>query len=265
MGEYQKILLNFFTDDSKMLKSKLKQILKNLTCFILETDFDGIKEMYTLTKSMKYSGQGYLESLKNFDDEKQKIFDIGYAYALTDFMQMYMDKLYVEKEILNIKTRYKDNVMYILAQQGRLLHKDLAAKLGVSPSGLNAVIKQMNSQPVKLINVEEISKFKIYSLTPVAYQYLVKHNINNFLDKKQKQEEKIHITYKMLETESKETRPTIFNNFIKFDTYLKNTEFDICIKVNSKQSEEQKKTVFLYNSQKMCIAMDNQLKKCANG
>ena len=55
-----------------------------------------------------------------------------------------------------------------------MFHKDLANAIGVSPSGLNAVIKQMNAYPVKTINIQDVSKYKLYSMTPVAYRYCMK-------------------------------------------------------------------------------------------
>ena len=96
-------------------------------------------------------------------------------------MQIYLNKVSAQKEIDKIKTKYKDDVLRILMKNRIMFHKDLAGALGVSPSGLNAIIKQMNASSVKLINTDNASKFKLYSLTPVAYQYCSKMNTERII------------------------------------------------------------------------------------
>lgn len=121
---------------------------------------------------MRYSAQGYLEESKVAKKEKETFVQIGYEYALLDVMQMYLEKLNVQNEIQQISTKYKDEVLSVLAKRGTMLHGDLASTIEVSASGLNAIIKRMNATSVKLINVEEVSKYKLYSITPIAYKYI---------------------------------------------------------------------------------------------
>lgn len=181
MEKKQELMLNFFVDDSADAKIKAKKLLRKMIDMIADSDFEEMQRLYKQVKNIKYSGQGYMEEIGNLDEEKSMIFNVGYVYATIDAMQSYIEKNSAENEIHKVKTKYRDEIFRILAKRGTMFHKDLAAAIRVSPSGLNAVIKQINATSVKLISVEEISKFKLYSLTPIAYQYIVKHNIDNYL------------------------------------------------------------------------------------
>lgn len=203
MKARQEELLNFFIDNSLDAEDKSRKLLKRLMEMLTDGNLDGINKLYNSTKALKYSGQGYIESIESFDEEEQKVLTIGYAYALVDVMQIYIEKLQAEKEILQIRTKYRDTVLKVLAERGTMFHKDLAAALRVSASGLNAIIKQMNATSVKLINVEEISKYKIYSLTPKAYQYVKKNNPGDFTEYKMKaQNKKMYILYEKIKFDS---------------------------------------------------------------
>lgn len=121
---------------------------------------------------MRYSAQGYLEESKVAKDEKETLVQAGYQCALMDVMQMYLEHLNTQYDIQKISTKYRDEVLSVLAKRGTMLHGDLASAIEVSASGLNAVIKRMNATPVKLVSVEEVSKYKLYSITPIAYKYI---------------------------------------------------------------------------------------------
>ena len=90
-----------------------------------------------------------------------------------------------------------DSIEIDLKKRGTLLHKDLAAELGVSASELTDLIRKMNSTSVKLINVEAVSKYKLYSLTPIANQYIKKH----FLD--ERKSDKIEVSKRAEATQNR--------------------------------------------------------------
>lgn len=171
---YQKVAVNFFADEVKVLEAKIKSIARNLANLIAESDLPEIKVYYQTIKSGRYSGQAYLQETDVKESTRKTIYDIGYMDALLDLAQLYLEKLSEIKEIDGIKTKYKDEILLILMDKRIMFHKDLAGAIGVSPSGLNAVIKQMNASSVRLINVESVSKFKLYSLTPAGYRYCLK-------------------------------------------------------------------------------------------
>lgn len=175
MSKYQdKYVSNFFADESENIQEKTQDLAKLLVELMVEANFSEINCLLQETKVMSYSIQGYIESLKLADKEKDMLLHAGYNSALLDLMRLYTKKLYVQEEINRIKTGYKDKVLRILDKRGTLLHKDLAGELKVTPSGLTAIIKQMNATSVKLINTEEFSKFKMYSLTAIARYYIEK-------------------------------------------------------------------------------------------
>lgn len=177
---YTEVWCNFFENGQPDIKSKAARLSRWLTELIVENDFAGINEMYAATKNTRYSAQSYLEEISENGEEKEKVVCAGYIYALIDLMQQYIEKLSTENEIYKVKTQYRDSVLYIIAKKGNILHKDLAAALGVSPSALTAIIKLINGTSVRLINVNEVSKYKIYSLTPAAFQYVMKNHGNDY-------------------------------------------------------------------------------------
>ncbi len=173
----EKYAFNFFVDDSKDIKSGTQKIMSRLLESIVSSDYTKIESMLKESKSMRYSIQGYEEYVDISVELKSKLVSAGYASALVDAMQLYVEKVSAQNEILKINTKYRDRILKILERRGTLLHNDLASELGVSASALNAIIKQMNGTGTKLISVEKVSKYKLYSLTPIAYKYIRKHNL----------------------------------------------------------------------------------------
>lgn len=163
--------LNFFADALEVIRRKNRILLTELVDWIMQSDYRSICDAYQMIKSTKYSVQGYMETLDIASDVKGRVYDAGYASALIDLAKLYGDRSSAFAEISGVKTGYKDEILSILLERGTLLHKELAAELGVSKSQLNATIKLMNSSSVKLINAEGVSKYKLYSLTPIAYKY----------------------------------------------------------------------------------------------
>ena len=171
MNTKQVQCLNFFVDSLEAIRKKNQVLLMGLVDWIMQSDYQSISGAYQTIKSTKYSAQGYMESLNIVSDIKGRVYDAGYASALIDLAKLYGDRSSAFAEISGIKTSYKDEILSILLERGILLHKELAGELGISKSQLNATIKLMNSSSVKLINAEEVSKYKLYSLTPIAYKY----------------------------------------------------------------------------------------------
>lgn len=180
---------NFMVDEPEKIKEKTQKLVKILAETLTEADFTEIAHLLQETKSMSYSIQGYLESLQLAKREKDMLMHAGYNSALLDMMRLYTVNLYTQEEIKKVTTKHRDMILRILNKRGTLLHKDLAAELLITPNNLTAVIKQMNAISVKLIHVEEFSKFKAYSLTPVARQYIEKRMPNTPIpiDRKHKQ------------------------------------------------------------------------------
>lgn len=175
MGTYQEdYTFNFFSDGSEEIQEKTRRLIRKLMDLMVESDYVEINKLLQASKKMRYSIQGYEEEVDVSKELKAMLKSAGYTTALMDVMQLYVEKLNAQNEILKVKTKYRDTILRILAERGTLLHGDLAKILLVSTSALNAIIKQMNATSVKLINVEEVSKYKLYSITPVAYKYIMK-------------------------------------------------------------------------------------------
>lgn len=186
MGTYkEEFAFNFFVDDPKEIKQGTQRMVRVLMDYIAESNFTAINELLQAGKQMRYSIQGYEEDVNTSEEIKTMLTSAGYTSALLDAMQLYVDKANAQNEILKVKTKYRDAVLRALAKRGTLLHGDLASVISVSPSQLNAIIKQMNETSVKLVNVEEISKYKLYSITPVAYKYIMKQE-QEYLPRKDK-------------------------------------------------------------------------------
>lgn len=173
MGTYrEKYVFNFFKASQEEMREKVQSLAKKLIEFIIAANFGEMRMLFEECKSIRYSAQGYLEDSGVAENEKKTLVQVGYECALMDVAQMYLECLNAQNEVRQISTKYKDEILSVLAKRGTMLHGDLAGALGVSASGLNAIIKRMNATPVKLINVEEVSKYKLYSITPIAYKYI---------------------------------------------------------------------------------------------
>ncbi|MDE5939273.1 MAG: hypothetical protein K2H37_09355 [Lachnospiraceae bacterium] len=170
----EKYAINFFKADQEEMRRKTQGLSRILVEFIVKAAFGELEKIQQECKQMRYSAQGYLEESNVPPEEKSTLVNIGYVNALLDVEQMYLQKLTIQNEMQQIKTRYKNAILASLVKRGTMLHKDLACAIGVSVSGLTAVIKQMNATSVPTIRVEEVSKYKLYSITPAAYQYVMR-------------------------------------------------------------------------------------------
>lgn len=77
----------------------------------------------------------------------------------------------IQQQIIQSRTKYCEPILKLLSQEGELYHGDLADKLKVSPSGLHAVIKKITETDPPLIIVNQIGKYKIYTLPEYVINY----------------------------------------------------------------------------------------------
>lgn len=82
-----------------------------------------------------------------------------------------IDYAVIRNQIIQSRTKYCEPILRLLFQEGELYHGDLAEKLKVSPSGLNSVIKKMQESDPSIIIVNQIGKYKIYTLPEYVKDY----------------------------------------------------------------------------------------------
>ncbi len=162
--------VNFFISSKEEIQEQCRGWMKSFMEAIAGSDFEAVSEIYEKLRAAKYSGQSYLDDLEEEKRDMRQAY-AGYLFAMADSAQLYTRKLQEKREIQNIKTKYRDMIIRTLKEYSVMFHKNLAVILGVSPSELTAVIKLMNPPEIKLINVNHVSKYTIYSLTPVANRY----------------------------------------------------------------------------------------------
>ena len=119
---------------------------------------DGWAQEFDLTEGQKAYVAGYLACM-----------DKGRGKEAADDM--------IQDQINNVRSKYCEPILSLLAEEGNLYHGDLADKLELSPSGLNAIIKKMQEAELPLIRTSQIGKYKIYALPD---------NVRVYMDKKGK-------------------------------------------------------------------------------
>lgn len=78
----------------------------------------------------------------------------------------------IKRQIMGIRSKYCEPILELLVQEGELYHGDLADKLDMTPSGLNAIIKKMQECDPPIIEILQIGKYKIYTLPPAVKEYI---------------------------------------------------------------------------------------------
>lgn len=108
-------------------------------------------------------------------DAEQKAFVHGYLCnaAQRENIQR-TDGSLIRSQIIQTRSKYCEPVLELLANEGELYHGDLAEKLDLSPSGLNAIIKKMQETEIPIINTTQIGKYKIYSLPDDVRDYMLR-------------------------------------------------------------------------------------------
>ena len=108
-------------------------------------------------------------------DEERKAFVQGYlCSAMQKENIQKADGNSIRSQIIQTRSKYCEPVLELLANEGELYHGDLAEKLNLSPSGLNAIIKKMQETEIPIINTTQIGKYKIYSLPDDVREYMLK-------------------------------------------------------------------------------------------
>ena len=76
-----------------------------------------------------------------------------------------MEREQIERQIDQIRSKHTRPILKLLEHEHSMYHGELAEQLNISPSGLNAIIKKMLAAELPLIEVDQIGKFKKYSLS----------------------------------------------------------------------------------------------------
>lgn len=106
-------------------------------------------------------------------DDMQKQFIRGYMHAQQDENGGFAeDDEKIRRQILQVRSKYCEPILEFLFQEGELYHGDLADKMNMSPSGLNAIIKKMMECNPPIIIMTQVGKFTIYSLTDEMKRYM---------------------------------------------------------------------------------------------
>ncbi|MEZ3506547.1 MAG: winged helix-turn-helix domain-containing protein [Lachnospiraceae bacterium] len=109
-------------------------------------------------------------------DERQEQFIKGYLRAQQKNKGTFETEEEVRQQILQVRSKYCEPILDLLFQEGELYHGDLADKLELSPSGLNAIIKKMVESTPPIIEMMQIGKYKIYFLPDAVRKYMDNRN-----------------------------------------------------------------------------------------
>lgn len=84
----------------------------------------------------------------------------------------------IRRQILEVRSKYCESILELLAGAGELYHGDLADKLEISPSGLNAIIKKMQAGSIPIVETIQVGKYKIYKLSDEVKDYIQKRRVS---------------------------------------------------------------------------------------
>ncbi len=106
-------------------------------------------------------------------DDLQEQFVRGFLYAQQREAESFeMEDEEIRQQILQVRSKYSEPILELLFREGELYHGDLAEKLELSPSGLNAIIKKMMEGTKPIIDMMQIGKYKIYTLPDAVKRYM---------------------------------------------------------------------------------------------
>ena len=101
----EKYVINFFKADQDEMQRKTRGFSKIMVELIAEAAFGELEKLQQECKQMRYSAQGYLEDSKVSPEEKNTLVNIGFLNALLDVEHMYIQKLTIQNELEQIKSR----------------------------------------------------------------------------------------------------------------------------------------------------------------
>ncbi|MCI8333618.1 MAG: hypothetical protein HFH25_03420 [Lachnospiraceae bacterium] len=101
-----------------------------------------------------------------------------------------MERERIEHEIDQVRSKYGEKILNLLHEERTMYHGDLAMRLSISPSGLNAIIRKMKEAEIPLIQVEQIGKFKKYSLSEAVQAYMDGSDSGEYVSKERQSRER---------------------------------------------------------------------------
>ena len=75
-------------------------------------------------------------------------------------------------DFVYVRQKHRDALLRILYEHKNVSHAELAEKLKISASGLNAVIKKLNDVEEKTVKYTKIGKYKYYNLTEAGRSFV---------------------------------------------------------------------------------------------
>lgn len=98
-----------------------------------------------------------------------------------------------EAAFMQVKQKYKNQILAEVYFTDRLSHLYLSNRLGVSASGLNATVKKVNDIDPKPLREIPAGKFKYYSLTEDGKKYVETEILSRLWDSEQNKEDVCNI------------------------------------------------------------------------
>ena len=132
------------------------------------------KLLETILNEYEYIDKNELVSSEDIVlDDMQEQFVRGYLCAKQKEDKDYeADREKVRQQILQVRSKYCEPILELLFVEGELYHGELAERLELSPSGLNAIIKKMMEGTMPIIEMMQIGKYKIYTLPDAVRKYM---------------------------------------------------------------------------------------------
>jgi DNA-binding MarR family transcriptional regulator len=169
-NQYKNLFINYSKCELKEAKIQSVKLEKMIAELFTNSDFEQLNDLLQSTRGMKQVGQQFLKT-KDKNDYSEFCYVIGYVNALINITERLSDNYNRNNDIKNINTKHKDDIIRLLYKNKHFYHNELAEKVGISPSGLTAVIKKINQCRYPVIQVQKNSKFTLYSLTIDGYNY----------------------------------------------------------------------------------------------
>lgn len=144
---------------------------------------------------------------------------------------MQYDDKSIDKQVQEINSKHCIPILLIIYENEGITQGDLALRLELLPSGLNAVVKKMERCNIPLVEVTQIGKYKKYSLPEYMKRYLINLKKEKKDSLKQRQEDNLFLLLQRFVDEAGEDWKEIMNFLllkeeIDFSTGIEKKFFD---------------------------------------
>lgn len=166
-------ITNFDKSDKKEIESAMRNLSKAFSECLSIGNLEEMEKLFNDCKQMRYSAQAYLEQENCEKIDKDILINIGYARAILDSMQLWIEERKFQDRMRNL-SEIQMRVLFELYKCLMMSQKEISNRFGLDEEKVKDIISDINKENISVIKQEDVVGEEIYTITPRSHRYISK-------------------------------------------------------------------------------------------